>query len=182
MTFSYLYTVIFMCLLLAAGFGVQFSPSFTAMFLMAFLIAEAISALCGYWARKCGKRVLLLTEHLLSIIGVLFVFPSVIIYAAGDDWLGTCIQTTILGSLPLYFGDLPWRRVYNPRWEDIQVGDVLDYRNEYSGHAIVVIEKTAKYVKVTESGINNHALWGGQYPRWWLEQQPGYCLNTRYPQ
>ena len=80
------------------------------------------------------------------------------------------------------FGDLPWRRVDNPRWEDIRVGDVLDYRNDYSGHAIVVIEKTNEYVKVTESGINNHALWGGQYPRWWLEQQPGYCLNTRYPE
>ena len=80
------------------------------------------------------------------------------------------------------FGSLPWRRVDNPRWEDIRVGDVLDYRNDYSGHAIVVIEKTDEYVKVTESGMNNHALWGGQYPRWWLEQQPGYCLNTRYPE
>ncbi|MBD5083842.1 MAG: hypothetical protein HDT33_01925 [Clostridiales bacterium] len=80
------------------------------------------------------------------------------------------------------FGDLPWRRVDNPRWEDIRVGDVIDYRNEQSGHAIVVIEKTAEYVKVTESGMNNHARWGGQYPRWWLEQQSGYCLNTRYPE
>ena len=79
------------------------------------------------------------------------------------------------------FGNLPWRRVNNPRWEDIRVGDVLDYRNEQSGHAIVVIEKTDEYVKVTESGGNNKALWGGQYPRWWLEQQPGYRLNTRYP-
>ena len=80
------------------------------------------------------------------------------------------------------FGDLPWRRVDNPRWEDIRVGDVIDYRNEQSGHAIVVIEKTDEYVKVTESGMNNHARWGGQYPRGWLEQQPGYCLNTRYPE
>ena len=80
------------------------------------------------------------------------------------------------------FGDLPWRRADNPRWEDIRVGDVIDYRNEQSGHAIVVIEKTDDYVKVTESGMNNHARWGGQYPRWWLEQQPGYCLNTRYPE
>ena len=80
------------------------------------------------------------------------------------------------------FRDLPWRQIYNPRWEDIRAGDVIDYRNEQSGHAIVVIEKTDEYVKVTESGINNHALWGGQYPRWWLEQQPGYCLNTRYPE
>ena len=80
------------------------------------------------------------------------------------------------------FGSLPWRRVYDPRWEDIRVGDVIDYRNEQSGHAIVVIDKTDEYVKVTESGMNNHTLWGGQYPRWWLEQQPGYCLNTRYPE
>ena len=80
------------------------------------------------------------------------------------------------------FGNLPWRRVDNLRWEDIRAGDVIDYRNEQSGHAIVVIEKTDEYVKVTESGMNNHARWGGQYPRWWLEQQPGYCLNTRYPE
>ena len=80
------------------------------------------------------------------------------------------------------FGDLPWQRIDNPRWEQIRVGDVIDYRNEISGHAIVVIEKTDEYVKVTESGGNNKALWGGQYPRWWLEQQPGYSLNTRYPE
>ena len=79
------------------------------------------------------------------------------------------------------FGSLPWRLIANPKWEDIRVGDVLDYRNEQSGHAIVVLEKTDEYVKVTESGNNNHARWGGQYPRWWLEQQPGYTLNTRYP-
>ena len=80
------------------------------------------------------------------------------------------------------FGDLPWREIYNPRWEDIRVGDVIDYRNEQSVHAIVVIEKTNEYVKVTESGGNNKALWGGLYPRWWLESQPGYTLNTRYPE
>ena len=80
------------------------------------------------------------------------------------------------------FGSLPWRSTPNPRWEDIRVGDVLDYRNEQSGHAIVVLEKTDEYVKVTESGLNNHARWGGQYFKWWLEQQPGYTLYTRYPE
>jgi len=79
------------------------------------------------------------------------------------------------------FGNLPWRRVENPRWEDIRVGDVLDYRNSTSGHAIVVLEKTAEHVIVTESGTNNKALWGGWYPRWWLEAQPDFTLNTRYP-
>lgn len=79
------------------------------------------------------------------------------------------------------FGSLPWHRSYNPKWEDIRAGDVLDYRDGSSGHAIVVLEKTDEYVKVTESGTNNRTLWGGQYPRWWLEEQPGYRLNTRYP-
>jgi len=79
------------------------------------------------------------------------------------------------------FGGLPWRRVDNPRWEDIRVGDVLDYRNSTSGHAIVVLEKTGEHVIVTESGTNNKALWGGWYPRWWLEAQPDFTLNTRYP-
>ncbi len=80
------------------------------------------------------------------------------------------------------FGDLPWKRLYAPRWDDIRVGDVIDYRTEQSGHAIVVLEKTDGYVKVTESGGNNHARWGGQYFKWWLEEQPGYTLYTRYPQ
>jgi len=79
------------------------------------------------------------------------------------------------------FGDLPWRAIENPRWEDIRVGDVLDYRNSTSGHAIVVLRKTDEYVSVTESGMNNKVRWGGQYPRWWLEEQPGLTLNTRYP-
>ena len=38
------------------------------------------------------------------------------------------------------------------------------------------------YIKVTESGTNNKARWGGQYPQWWLEDQPTYILYTRYPQ
>lgn len=80
------------------------------------------------------------------------------------------------------FGDLPWRRVDSPRWEDIRTGDVIVYKNSYSGHAVVVLEKTAESVTVTESGTHNKALWSAQYPRWWLEGQPGYSIRTRYPQ
>ncbi len=80
------------------------------------------------------------------------------------------------------FGSLPWRRVDGPQWEDIRVGDVIVYKNSYSGHAIVVLEKTAEYVIVTESGTHNKALWSARYPRWWLEEQPGYSIRTRYPQ
>ena len=78
------------------------------------------------------------------------------------------------------FGSLPWRRVDNPSWEQIRSGDLIRYDNSSNGHVVVVISKTDEYVKVTESGLNNHARWGGQYFKWWLEEQPGYTLYTRY--
>ena len=80
------------------------------------------------------------------------------------------------------FGDLPYRRINNPRWEDIRAGDLVQYDNASGGHVVVVLEKTDEYIKVTESGANNMARWGGQYFKWWLEEQPGYALRTRYPQ
>lgn len=79
------------------------------------------------------------------------------------------------------FGNLPWRRIDNPRWENIKAGDVIVYKNTNTSHAIVVLEKTAEQVIVTESGTHNKVLWSGQYPRWWLEGQPDYRLYTRYP-
>ena len=80
------------------------------------------------------------------------------------------------------FGDLPWRYVDNPRWENIRAGDLLRYDNAYGGHVVVVLEKTEEYILTTESGTDNKARWGGQYFRWWLEQQPGLTLYTRYPE
>ena len=79
------------------------------------------------------------------------------------------------------FGDLPWRQVMNPRWEDIRAGDLLDWHDGTTRHVVVVLEKTAEYVKTTESGRGNMVRWGGQYFRWWLEEQPGYTQYTRYP-
>lgn len=80
------------------------------------------------------------------------------------------------------FGDLPYRQIVNPSWDEIRAGDIIDWRTDTSGHAIVVVNKTDEYVKVTESGTSNEALWGGQYFKWWLEEQPGYRIFTRYPQ
>ena len=80
------------------------------------------------------------------------------------------------------FGDLPWRRINDPSWENIRAGDLLEYDNSYGGHVVVVLDKTDEYVLVTESGTNNKTRWSGQYFRWWLEEQPGYALFTRYPQ
>ena len=79
------------------------------------------------------------------------------------------------------FGDLPWRRVSRPSWDQIRPGDLLEYKNPESYHVVVVLEKTDSYVFVTESGNHNMALWSGQYFKWWLEEQPQYVLYTRYP-
>ena len=79
------------------------------------------------------------------------------------------------------FGSLPWRRVDRPGWDQIRPGDLVEYESASSYHVVVVVSKTDEYIKVTESGLNNHARWGGQYFRWWLEGQQGYTLYTRYP-
>ena len=71
----------------------------------------------------------------------------------------------------------------NPCWEDIRAGALLDYRTDSTGHVVVVVlEKRDNMVIMTESGHNNKVRWGGQHPRWWLEQQSEYSLRTRYPQ
>lgn len=80
------------------------------------------------------------------------------------------------------FGNLPWRRVNSPRWEDIRAGDVIVYKNSGSGHAIVVLDKTDEFVTVTESSTDNKVVWSAKYPRWWLEEQQEYSIRTRYPQ
>lgn len=80
------------------------------------------------------------------------------------------------------FGELPWRRVDRPSWEQLRPGDLVEYKNFESYHVVVVVDKTDEYIKVTESGLNNHTRWGGQYFHWWLEEQPHYISYTRYPQ
>ena len=78
------------------------------------------------------------------------------------------------------FGNLPWRRINRPSWGQLRPGDLVEYQNSESYHVVVVVDKTDEHIKVTESGTNNHARWGGQYFKWWLEEQPGYTLYTRY--
>ena len=79
------------------------------------------------------------------------------------------------------FGNLPWLRVDRPAWDQIRPGDLVEYKNAGTYHVVVVVKKTAEYISVTESGNHNKALWGGQYFKWWLEEQPQYVLYTRYP-
>ena len=80
------------------------------------------------------------------------------------------------------FGDLPWRKIERPSWEQLRPGDLVEYKNANAYHVVVVVRKTDEFISVTESGSNNKALWGGQYFKWWLEEQPYYICYTRYPQ
>lgn len=91
-----------------------------------------------------------------------------------SGWATLCSDTA--------FGDLPWRRINRPSWEQLRPGDLVEYQNSESYHVVVVVDKTDEYIKVTESGTNNHTRWRGQYFRWWLEKQPHYISYTRYPQ
>ncbi len=79
------------------------------------------------------------------------------------------------------FGNLPWRRVDRPNWDQIRAGDLIEYTNGSTHHVVVVLRRTDEYVSTTESGTNNKVRWGGQYPKEWLESQPSYILYTRYP-
>ena len=79
------------------------------------------------------------------------------------------------------FGDLPWRKIDRPSWDQIRPGDLVEYNDSVSHHVVVVVNKTDSYIKVTESGLNQKTVWGGQYFQWWLEDLPQYILHTRYP-
>ena len=79
------------------------------------------------------------------------------------------------------FGDLPWRRIDNPTWDQIRAGDLIEYDNDLSGHVVVVVSKTDDAMSIPDSGTTQKAYWGGKYFRWWLEEQPGLILYTRYP-
>ena len=94
--------------------------------------------------------------------------------------ISNCAGWAILCS-DAVFGDAPWRKISNPRWEDIRVGDLIQYNHDTGSHAIIVTEKTDETLSYTDSGPASKVYWGSQVPRWWMEQRPGLVLYTRYP-
>ena len=74
------------------------------------------------------------------------------------------------------FGNLPWRKVDRPNWEQIRPGDLVEMRGGGLNHGVIVLERTEDYILTTESGTNQKVYWGAQYFRWWLEDQPTYVL------
>lgn len=94
--------------------------------------------------------------------------------------ISNCAGWAILCS-DAVFGDAPWRKISNPRWEDIRVGDLIQYSHDTGSHALIVTEKTDETLSYTDSGLSSKVYWGSQVPRWWMEQRPGLILYTRYP-
>ena len=94
--------------------------------------------------------------------------------------VSNCAGWAILCS-DAVFGDAPWRKISNPRWEDIRVGDVIQYSHDTGSHALIVTDKTDETLSYTDSGLSSKVYWGNQVPRWWMEQRPGLVLYTRYP-
>lgn len=80
------------------------------------------------------------------------------------------------------FGNLPWRKVTAPVWSQLCVGDLVQFNTESANHVVVIVEKTDEYIIATESSTTQKAFWGAQYFRWWLEEQNGLVIYTRYPE
>jgi len=78
------------------------------------------------------------------------------------------------------FGNLPWRKA-TFCWEDVRIGDLVQYDNQFGSHVVVVLNKTDDWLYFTDSGLTQQAYWIGGYTREWLEQQSGLVLYTRYP-
>lgn len=74
------------------------------------------------------------------------------------------------------FGDLPGRTHRN--FDQIRVGDIL--RVAHNSHSVVVLEKRADSVIVTEGNFNSSIHWGREITRQELEQG-SFVATTRYP-
>lgn len=73
------------------------------------------------------------------------------------------------------FGDLPGRTHYS--FDDIRVGDMIRIGNY---HSVVVLEKKADSVIVTEGNYNSSIHWGREITHADLDRT-GFYVQTRYP-
>lgn len=74
------------------------------------------------------------------------------------------------------FGNLPGRQHRN--FDQIRVGDIL--RVDNNSHSVVVLEKRANSVIVTEGNFNSSIHWGREITRQELEAGD-FVVTTRYP-
>lgn len=132
----------FIACFLAAYRGMDFSPSFTMMFVVAglgFCIAGEVldmlqKKIAGYIGRVC------------FIIGMFWVFPAVIIYATGDDWMNGCMKAAGVGSVILCGVRCAWK------WKK---GETF---REVCGQAVELLVSLAAALLAVFCGINSVAL------------------------
>ncbi len=90
------------CPLRAAWMGMDFSPSFTMMFLVANLILCAAGewiALIGLRPHAVRKGAIHALSGALFAAGMLFSLPSAYIYAVGDDKLSLCVRGALVAGI-----------------------------------------------------------------------------------
>ena len=98
-----LYVICLVCVLVIAAIGVDFSPSFTAIFVMVFLSLTALGEVFLCFREHKHGRVFTFFGRLFPILGVVWALPASYIYAAGDDWIDACLNTALIGSVILHF-------------------------------------------------------------------------------
>ena len=95
------YMVALVCAVAAAGVGMNFSPSFTAMFVVVFLGLTALGEAFLYFKEHRYQRVFKFLGRLFPALGALLVLPASYMYAAGDDWIDACLNIALIASVIL---------------------------------------------------------------------------------
>lgn len=76
------------------------------------------------------------------------------------------------------FGDLPVSRKYT-EFDAIRPGDMLRVRG--NSHTVIVLEKKTDSVVIAEGNYNDSIHWGRELTREYLESDPLFYGETRYP-
>lgn len=151
----------FILCFLAAYKGMVFSPSFTMIFVvvgMGFCIVSEILYMAQkaanmqttdtFAVQKTGPMAIVIgiCNRIFYIIGMIWVFPAVIIYATGDDWMNGCMKAAGVGSAVLCGIWLGWM------WKKGEI------RLAVWGKAVELLISLAAALLAVFCGINSVAL------------------------
>ena len=97
------YMIALVCAVAAAGIGMDFSPSFTAVFIVVYLGLAALGEVFLYFKEHRYQRAFTFLGRLFPVLGALLVLPASYMYAAGDDWIDACLYIALIASVILHF-------------------------------------------------------------------------------
>ena len=116
----------FIACFLIAYKGMVFSPSFTMIFVvigMGFcIVAEILHMVQKELNMQTGPMAMVesVCNRIFYIVGMIWAFPAVIIYATGDDWMNGCMKAAGIGSIVVCGIWLVWmwkkREIYGGVW------------------------------------------------------------------